>query len=80
LIDERYVVAISYEANLVQVLNRTTGEHIWNASAGVKIAAEPLLYEDYLIIAVNEGGSEDIISYNVTNGCMYDSCCNSRCS
>ncbi|MFA5953580.1 MAG: PQQ-binding-like beta-propeller repeat protein [Candidatus Pacearchaeota archaeon] len=71
-LDENYLIAISYASNTFVVLNRTTGAYIWNDTIGVgtaAIAAEPLLYGEYLIIATsNSETNEDLAAYNITTG------------
>jgi outer membrane protein assembly factor BamB len=71
-VDEDYVAAVSYiDPSSVFVLNRTTGEVVWNSTVGSaanRIAAEPLLYEDYLIIASFNADTYGLVAFNVTNG------------
>lgn len=67
-VDEKYVATVSFLEHIVQVVNRTTGEHIWNVSIGTNLTSEPLLFEDYLVIAVFGGGTKDLVAYNITNG------------
>jgi len=71
-IDDNYVVGIDYNNAIIMVLNKTDGTQIWNATYGTKIATEPLLHGDYLVIATSGGATpnNNLRVYNVTDGTL----------